>query len=124
MTQQILLSATDSALGEIATLVTRRGYGSFTLRLEVLKPDRFVTACLSFRDTPVSDSQQEILEYSDVILATFTCQVDMWLDFARRLISGELEVYGIKIPATFSYASRQEELYVNEGASGPRDCFR
>jgi schlafen family protein len=123
-TQQTLPSANDSALDEIATLVAKRGYGSFTLRLEVLKPNRFVTACLSFRDLAASESEQEILEYSDVTLATFTCHIDMWRDFARRLIVGELEVSGTKIPATFSYARRQEELYVNEGATGPRDCFR
>src|ERR1700679_759913 len=123
-TQPTPPNATDKALNEIATLVARRGYESFTLRLEVLKPNRLVTACLSFRDPTVGESEQEILEYSDVTLATFTCHVDMWPDFARRLISGELEVNGTKIPAAFSFSRRQEELYVNEGASGPRECFR
>ena len=94
------------------------------MRLEFLKPNRFVTACLSFRETSVGESEQEILEYPDVTLAAFTCHIDMWLDFARRVILGELEVNGGNIPATFSFGRRQEELYVSEGASGPRECFR
>ncbi len=123
-TQQTPPNPIDGALSEIAMLVARRGYGSFTLRLQVLKPNSFVTACLTFRDSPVSESEQEILVYSDVTLATFTCHIDMWLDFARRLISGELEVDGTSIPATFTFGGRREELYVSEGASGPRECFR
>jgi hypothetical protein len=123
-TQQTPPNATTIALSEIATLVAMRGYGSFTLRLEILKPNRFVTACMRFHDPTVSESKPELFDYSDVILASFTCHIDMWQDFARRLMSGELEVNGIKIPYTFSYSGRQEELYLNEGSSGPRDCFR
>ncbi len=123
-TQQIQPNRTDTALGEIATLVAKRGYASFTLRLAILKPSRFVTACMKFSDRTVGESEQELLDYTDVILASFTCHIDMWHDFARRLMSGELEVNGIKIPYVFSYSGRQAELYLNEGPSGPRDCFR
>jgi hypothetical protein len=123
-TQPVQPDRTDLALSEIATLVARRGYGSFTLRLEILKPDRFVTASMRFQRPTVGESSSEVLDYSDVILASFTCHIDMWQDFARRLMFGELEVNGIKISYTFSYSGRQEELYLNEGSSSPRDCFR
>jgi len=123
-TQQIQPNRTAIALGEIATLVTMRKYGSFTLRLEILRPNRFVTACMTFHYPTVGESKQELFDYSDVILASFTCHIDMWEDFARRLMSGELEVNGVKIPYIFSYSGRQEDLYLNEGSSGPRDCFR
>jgi hypothetical protein len=117
-------NAAEKGLNEAEVLIARRGYGSFTLRLEILKPNRLVTACMRLHGPPVSDSEQEIFEYSDVVLASFTCHIDMWRDFARRLISGELEVNGTRITSTFSYAGCQEELYLNESSTGPRDCFR
>jgi len=115
---------TDMAFREIAASIAKRGYGSFTLRLEILKPNNFVTACMEFHDASVGNSRQEILDYSEAILVSFTCHIDMWHDFARRLISGQLELNGTQIPATFSYASRQEEMYLREGADAPRECFQ
>ncbi len=115
---------TGVAFKEVAALIEKRKYGSFTLRLEILKPNRFVTACMELQDAPVGDSGQEILDYSKAILASFTCHIDMWRDFARRLMSGELEVNGTLIPCVLHYVSRQEELYLREGTRVPRDCFQ
>ncbi|SRR6266498_514081 len=122
-TEQIQPNRGDIAFSEIAALIAERGYGSFTLRLEILKPNRFVTACMRFHDQIVGDSKQELLDYSEAALASFTCHIDMWQDFARRLISGELDINGVQISAPFSYTSREEDLYLREGASRPRDCF-
>lgn len=121
MTTQPSASRVDGALDEIASLAAKRRYGSFVLRLEILKPDQFVTANMTFNERSVNESEQELFDYPHVRLASFTCHVDMWPDFARRLVSGQLDVNGTNIPVIFSYAGRQEELYVSEGSSGPRD---
>jgi hypothetical protein len=123
-TEQTQPDPTTAAFSEIAALIAKRGYRSFVLRLEILKPNRFVTACMEFHDDPVDDSKQEISDYPEAILASLTCHIDMWQDFARRLVSGKLEINGIQIPATFSYGSRQEELYLREDTNSPRECFQ
>jgi len=79
---------------------------------------------MEFRDRAVADSGQEFFDYSEAILASFTCHIDMWQDFARRLISGQLEINGIPIAGAFSYSSRQEEFYLREDANSPRECFQ
>jgi len=122
-TEQNQPDRTDIAFNEISVLIAKRGYNSFTLRLEILKPNRFVTACMKFHDQIVGDSKQEFFDYSDAILASFACHIDMWQDFARRLISGELEVNGIQIPSAFSYSHRLEDLYLREGADCLRESF-
>jgi hypothetical protein len=45
MTEQAQLENEEKAFKEIEELVSKGNYRSFTLRVEILKPDRFVTAC-------------------------------------------------------------------------------
>ena len=123
MTNDPRTTCNEETFAEIATLAAKRKYRSFTLRLAIMKPNHFVTGCLTFRPEAVHDSEQEIRNYSDIVLASFTCDIDMWQDFARRLSAGRLEVDGAQIPAQMTYSNRQEELYLDEGASIPRDCF-
>jgi hypothetical protein len=111
------------ALKEIEELVSAGNYRSFTLRVEILKPNRFVTACMSFDHREVKESEVRVLDYPPAILASFTCDVEMWLDFALRLINGKLEVDGIEIQASLAYASSREELYLGHGSTEPRKTF-
>jgi len=61
-TEQNQPDRTDIAFNEISVLIAKRGYNSFTLRLEILKPNRFVTACMKFHDQIVGDSKQEFFD--------------------------------------------------------------
>jgi hypothetical protein len=123
MTEQKQSDRNQKVLSEIAVLVAARKYRSFTLRVEILKPNHFVTACISFDHRTVEESDQKILDYPHAILASFTCDVQMWLDFATRLADGRFEFAGIAVPTALSYSDTTDELYLGEQASRPRKCF-
>jgi hypothetical protein len=123
MPEQMQLDQEQRAFRELEELIAARKYQSFTLRVEILKPNRFVTACMSFAHDQVTESEQRLLDYPHAILASFTCDVDMWLDFALRVINGELEIAGVQIPANLSYSNTNEELYLGQGSNQPRKTF-
>lgn len=122
-TKQIQPDRNTAALSEIEAVVAKRGYRSFSLRLEILRPNQFVTARMEFHEQPCSRKDPEIFEYPEVILASLTNDVEMW-QIARQLIEGKLDLFGVKLPYAFSYSGRQEELYLTEWSTCPRDCFR
>jgi hypothetical protein len=70
-TGKMMTEATETALQEIDSLITTRKYSSFALRVEILKPNHFVTACIIFGDEAVKDSHQEFLDYPHALLACF-----------------------------------------------------
>jgi hypothetical protein len=123
MPEKVQVEPEEEAFRELEELVAARKYRSFTLRVEILKPNRFVTACMSFAHDQVNKSEQQLFDYPHALLASFTCDVDMWLDFALRVINGELEIAGIQIPAHLSYSNTSEELYLGQRSNQPRKTF-
>jgi hypothetical protein len=122
-TEQIQPDRNIAALNEIEELIARRAYRSFSLRLEILRPNQFVTARMEFHEQPCKHKDPEILHYPEVILVSLTNDIEMW-KVAHQLIAGQLELFGIKLPHVFSYSGRQEELYLTEWSTCPRNCFR
>lgn len=122
MTERAQLENEEKAFKDIEELVSTGNYRSFTLRVEILKPNRFVTACMSFDHREAMESDR-VLHYPQAILASFSGGVDTWLDFALRLMSGELEVDGINIPANLSYSNAEDELHLERGGNQPRKTF-
>jgi Putative DNA-binding domain len=122
-TEQTQPDRNAAALNEIAALVASRTYHSFSLRLEILRPNQFVTARMEFHEQTCSRKEPEVFRYQEVTLVSITNDVEAW-QIARQLITGELEVFGIKLPCVFSYSGRQEEPYLTEWSPYPRDCFR
>jgi hypothetical protein len=115
--------ATQNALQEINELITRKQYRSFALRIEILKPDQFVTACMIFGYEELENSRFDFLDYPHALLASFECDIEMWQDFGTRLITGKLDVAGITPPADLSYSHTNDELYLGEVISSPRKTF-
>src|SRR5690348_9401881 len=114
---------TQDVFRQIERLV-RRKYQSFTLRVLLLKPNRFVTACMEFSELPpMHESEPEILDYPAGILASFNNDVDTWHDFAGRLISGDLMVGSSKPPMNLSFETTRDELYLEEWSKYPRKLF-
>ncbi len=123
MSEQKQPTPEEKAFSELEELVAAQTYRSFTLRIEILKPNRFVTACMSFAHGQVNEREPQVFDYPHALLASFTCDVDMWLDFALRIINGELEIAGTLIPANLTYSNTIEELYLGQGSNQPRKTF-
>jgi hypothetical protein len=123
MTEQAQFENEEKAFNEIEELVSTGNYRSFTLRVEILKPNRFVTACMSFDHREVKESEMRVLDYPQVMMASFSDGVDAWLDLALRLMNGELEIDGVKIPANLSYSNAEDELHLGRGGDQPRKTF-
>jgi hypothetical protein len=96
-TAQIQPDRNTAALAEIEAVVAKRAYRSFSFRLEILKPNQFVTARMECHDEPCSRRDPEIFRYPEVILASLTNDVEMW-QIARQLIEGKLDLFGVKLP--------------------------
>jgi hypothetical protein len=119
----MLTERTLSALDEIETLIKASRYEHFTLRVEALKPNHFVTASLQFHHGKISESKQQFHQYPDALLASFTCDIKMWRDFATRLINGHFEVAGTELKENLEFAEASEQLYFGEAIKNPRKTF-
>jgi hypothetical protein len=118
-----LTERTLNALNEIETLIKASLYEHFILRLEVLKPNDFVTASMQFHHGTINESQQQLHEYSNALLASFTCDIQMWRDFATRLIDGDFEIAGTTLRTNLEFAEATEQLYFGEAIRNPRKSF-
>jgi hypothetical protein len=122
MAEQMQPDPETKAFEEMEALVIARNYRSFTFRIAVLRPNRFVTACMSFSNHEAVDNDI-LFHYPQAVLASFTREVDTWLDFTLQVMNGELEVSGIQIPAHLEYSNAEEELYLGQGRTQPRKTF-
>ena len=118
-----MTAQTEIVLQEIESLINSRGYGSFTLRVEIMKPNRFVTGCMTFDQKSVAEGLQTVLDYSTAILGSFTRGAEMWRDFATRLLTGKLEIAGTVPLTDLSYSNMNDELYLGGQNNHPRQSF-
>jgi hypothetical protein len=114
----------DAPLAEIAKTVGKQQYRSFTLRLEISKPNYLVTSCLTFDKQEMAESKWACQDYAEATLASFRCGIDMWLDFTRRMLNGRLILEnGLEISGELSFIQNVKDLAMGTESAQPREYF-